>query len=220
MTVDPLKTLLERADSQCEPTLPTPGEMVRRVERAARQQRRHREILVALSSSVVLAIVGVSAWRLSSSESIPAADQPQAAAAIGATKIVESPTSGPTTEPTPTPFEAEHALAELAALNAEADLHWRTAQRIIAERERDATLALARRALTDEEPAQVVRERLDLVAYRMIARADRLRDEPRPHEDPAQIYREIVRLFPTTDSAAEARIRLAELNTTEPPGGA
>lgn len=119
-----------------------------------------------------------------------------------------------------TPDEVQRILEEVAALEAEANLHLQTAHRMIADRQHDATLTLARRAMTDEEPAEVVRERLDLVAYRMIARADRLRNEPRQGEDPVEIYREIVRLFPTTDSAAEARLRLAELHPIQPPGGA
>jgi hypothetical protein len=214
MTDDPLKRLLHRADAQSEPALMPAGEMVRRVESAVRRQQQRRATAVAVVIPIMFAIVGLTAWRPSRNPAPEVQREPA---------IAISNRSIPAAEQQLTPFgpdKVERVRQEIAALEAEADLHLQIARRMIADRERDVTLALARSALTDDEPSEAVRERLDLVAFRMIARADRLRSEPRRNEDPVAIYREVVRLFPTTDSATEARLRLAELDPIQPPGGA
>jgi len=214
MNDEPLKALLHRADAESEPSLLPAGELVRRVEGAVRRQQQRKATAVAVVIPIVFGVIGLTAWRHQQNTAPTVRGEP-------ATAISKYPASAVEQRiVSSAPDEVELALQELAALEAEANFHLQIARRMIADRERDATLALARRALTDDEPSEAVRERLDLVAYRMIARADRLRSEPHPNEDPIVIYREVVRLFPTTDSAAEARLRLAELEPVQPPGGA
>jgi hypothetical protein len=56
-----------------------------------------------------------------------------------------------------------------------------------------------------------IREQLEVVAYRMILRADALRAVMQPADEALVIYQDIVRLFPNTHSAELARQRLADL---------
>lgn len=214
MPPDPIKSLLQQADSSSEPTLLPSGEMARRVEGALRRQQQRRATAVAVVIPVVFGVIGLTAWRHQQNAAPMFRSEPAIAIRTIPTTAEEQQSIAPQSD------EVERALQELAELEAEANFHRQLAQRMIDDRERDVTLALARQALTEEEPAETVRQRLDLVAYRMIARADRLRSEPHPKQDPTEIYREVVRLFPATESAAEARLRLAEIHPVHPPGGA
>jgi hypothetical protein len=91
---------------------------------------------------------------------------------------------------------------------------------MIEELDREQAVDESRNLLADGDPTDLVRERLDLVALRMIVRADQLRGS-RPLDGEAEaIYRQVIRLFPTTHSAELARARLAEHESFDSPRGA
>ena len=71
-------------------------------------------------------------------------------------------------------------------------------------------MALAREA-EREVPAESVEMQVDLVAYRMIVEAESLQKAMRPSDQSISLYREVVRLFPTTWAAEVARERLSDL---------
>jgi hypothetical protein len=100
---------------------------------------------------------------------------------------------------------------DLDLLTAEAKFHERLARRMVADRRRDE----ARMAAASYEAPDSIREQLEIVAYGMILQADALRAVMQPAEKALEVYRNVVRLFPATNSAKLARQRLAELGTLQ-----
>jgi len=214
MLDDTLKALLRQADTRFELPLRPAAEIVRDVEQTVR--RRHRRAATfTLALPLLLAIGGAVIWgalRLGSSISID--DR------LLTAKVPQQTPGNLDDSVDAFSTETAQVLAEIAALNTQAEFHLQVAEELIKSRQRDAAQMLQHQALSAGEPAEEVRQRLDFVAYRMINRADRLRNEPSPEEDPARIYREVVRLFPTLGSADVARWRLTEFEAKHPPGGA
>jgi len=101
--------------------------------------------------------------------------------------------------------------SEIEWLQTEAELHERVARQLIAGRNRDRALEHAQRVLAEPDPLDEVREQIDVVAYRMIQRADDLRTQMDPSEEAIRLYRDVERLFPRTYSAEVARERLTAL---------
>ncbi len=106
--------------------------------------------------------------------------------------------------PAPPPAAAITA-AEIDRLIAKAEAHERKARALIAARP-PRTIALA------DDPLADIREELDVVAYGMILRADELREAMRPDGEAIELYRDVLRQFPTTYSAEVAQQRLRELS--------
>lgn len=105
--------------------------------------------------------------------------------------------------------------ADIERLVAQADFHRRVALRIDALLREERSLGEAREALAAAEPEAEIREQLEIVAYRMILRADALRAAMEPGDAALVIYQDIVRLFPNTQSAELARRRLTELEASQ-----
>ena len=105
--------------------------------------------------------------------------------------------------------------ADIERLVAQADFHRRVALRIDALLRQERLLGEARDALVAAEPEAEIREQLEIVAYRMILRADALRAAMEPGNKAAAVYQDIVRLFPNTQSAELARRRLTELSASQ-----
>lgn len=91
--------------------------------------------------------------------------------------------------------------AQLLALEAEAEMHAARARMLMAERE-------ARLSLETYDPLAELRENVDIVAYRMILRADELQADMRPTSEAIEIYERVIRDFPNTYSAEVAQERL------------
>jgi hypothetical protein len=102
--------------------------------------------------------------------------------------------------------------AEIERLRAEAAWQTEKARRLVAlaeaERLPRATDALASGGA---DPLADVREQVDVVAYQMVLRADGLHAAMMDSAEAVELYREVLRLFPTTYSAEVARERLAGL---------
>jgi hypothetical protein len=106
-------------------------------------------------------------------------------------------------------------VSEIERLGAEAEYHERLARRIIAQRKRDRAVEQARRVLAEPDPLDEAREQIDVVAYRMIQRADELRARMDPSAEAIRVYRDVERLFPKTYAAEVARERLTAMRTRE-----
>ncbi|HTM56059.1 MAG TPA: hypothetical protein VL175_18670 [Pirellulales bacterium] len=91
----------------------------------------------------------------------------------------------------------------IARLRIEAEFHTRLAHDLMAINAR----ARERQQRQNPSSDRTSREPLDVVAYRMVLRADAILAGMQ-REQAASIYRQVVRLFPTTGSAELARQRL------------
>ena len=186
-----LKNLLQRADSEVNLPWVGSGELARRVRALVRQRRRRRATTVCLA--MLLVVGGSTAWLyrpllLPLDEVV---DRPGEQAATGDSEVVD---------------QRLDVAAEFARLGAEADYRQYLARRMIALEKRDRALAQLRR-----DALQKTRRQVDVVAFRMILRAERMRATMQPPAEAIVIYEEVLQLFPTTDSAEVARLRLAEI---------
>ncbi|MEX0676184.1 MAG: hypothetical protein WD063_03870 [Pirellulales bacterium] len=184
-----LRNLLRGADADFEKPIIAPGELAGRVRRLDQKRRRRSRVLLTAVPVVVVAAVAT-AWSL----------VPRAALPTGTEKSVAG---------------AALDWGEIERLQAEADFHERLARQMIALRKRDRALEQAQRALAEPDPLDVVREQVDVVAYRMIQRADELRTQMDPSEEAIRLYRDVEQLFPKTHSAEVARERLTALAARE-----
>jgi hypothetical protein len=192
MNDEQLNNLLHRAEADWQPKSVAPSELAQAVrKRAARRQQRTRTIQLAACLISSLGI-GVAAWHFAGSR----ADQQVA--------------SVPTKNPAPVDSLVD-LQAKIARLQAEADFHQQVARRIIALEQQDRAHNEALAVLAEEPALDVIAEQLDVVANRMVLRADSLRADMRPAAEAAEIYQEVIRLFPATTSADSARQRLMEL---------
>ena len=96
------------------------------------------------------------------------------------------------------------AATRIARLRSEAEFHTRLAHDLMAINARERERRLRQRTSKQDTS----REPLDVVAYRMVLRADAILASMQSAEKAAAIYRQVVRLFPTTGSAELARQRL------------
>jgi hypothetical protein len=183
---DDIDELLHGADAQTRLRLLTPAEMARRVWLAERRGRQRR---AAVGSAVVLLLMSTAVSLY----------------------IRRAEVAQPVTVAADVNFEGRRDLnSELAELKEEADMHARLARRMIEDREKESATTLRRRVgLAD--PIDDVRERVEIVAYRMIYDAEQLEAAQRPPTEMIVIYRDVIRLFPHTRSAELARQRLASL---------
>jgi hypothetical protein len=104
-------------------------------------------------------------------------------------------------------------LNDIERLRAEAELHERVARELVSQRKRDAAREQVRLALLRTDPLDDVREQVDVVAYRMVMRADDLQTRMDP--EAIDVYRDVVQLFPNTSSAELARQRLTQLGLSD-----
>jgi hypothetical protein len=102
------------------------------------------------------------------------------------------------------PFDA----SELERLRTEAEYHERVAREMMAQMELERS---RRRMLATADPLDEIRQQVDVVAYRMILRADNLQTEMMASREAIELYRDVLKLFPKTYSADVARQRLSAL---------
>ncbi len=190
-----LGNLLRQADEGFTPELPAARETARRVRELDRRRRQRERRLAAGAVLVVLVATGLTAWSWNESRRETA--QPIAAQMA---EVPSAATDGTDTTPD-----------DLEMLAAEAESHLRLARRMMADREQEEIERRVMRDLAQPDPIDEVRERLDVVAFRMVSEADRLLAAMQPAEEAIAIYREVIRLFPETSSAHIARERLSAL---------
>ena len=199
MRDEQLQKLLHAVEPDVDPATFVPAEMARRVRLRYQKERRNRRVLVVAAPLVVM-LLGIAGWRISdinSNSFRPGVE----------TQAVRRPL-----DPQPSNVKgATLTAADIHRLETEAALHLRVARRIAEVRRHDLALDEAVRDRDSLESDGNIREQLDIVAYRMILRADALRAAMRSAEEVIVIYQEVVRLFPQTSSAELARQRLTDL---------
>jgi hypothetical protein len=182
-----LQELLNRAEADWTPDVGDPRQLAERVRaRHAVGVGRRR----MFSSVGALALVAAAAllWRY------PRSVERAEVVRVATTYRQDVPsTSAPETGP-PT---------SIARLRIEAEFHTRLAHDLMAINAR----ARERQQRQNPSSDRTSREPLDVVAYRMVLRADAILAGMQ-REQAASIYRQVVRLFPTTGSAELARQRL------------
>lgn len=106
--------------------------------------------------------------------------------------------------PTAAPSQQVAAVseAEIANLEAEAAAHAQAARLLIAAQPRPS-------ALLADDPLADINEQINIVAYRMILRADQLPADMQSRAEAIEIYRRVIDQFPSTDSAQVAKQRLS-----------
>lgn len=183
------QNLLRAAESNLDvPSLDT-AQLAQRVREAHRRGNRRRRTVAALAPLALMVLV----WALR-----PTAHQaPEKidAALVGGSDFANSDKS-----------------KDIDELIAQADFHRRVALRIHELVKRDRA---AGETIDAADGVVEIREQLEVVAYRMILRADALRAAMRPADEALVIYQDIVRLFPNTHSAELARKRLTDLGVIQ-----
>lgn len=184
MRDDKLKSLLRDAEAGMERPNFAPADLAGRIRRLDRRRRRRTRMFLAAVPLMALGTI-IAGWSLL---------------------------------PNPAPMKIEDRMAsvpfdagEIERLRAEAEYHQRLARQMIALRKRDRTLEQARRVLAQPDPLDQIREQIDIVAYRMIQRADELRTQMEPSAEAIRVYRDVESLFPNTYAAEVARERLGTL---------
>lgn len=188
MRDDELKSLLRDAEAGMERPSLAPADLAGRVRRLDRRRRRRTRMFLAAVPLTALGTI-IAGWSFLPSPAPMRMDDRMASV----------------------PFD----VGEIERLRAEAEYHERLARHMIALGKRDRALEQARRALAQPDPLDVVREQIDVVAYRMIQRADELRTQIDPSAEAIRVYRDVERLFPNTYSAKVARERLTALGARE-----
>jgi len=181
-----LHDLLRTAESDLEKPSLDAAQLARNVRERHRRGKRRLRTIAAIAPLVLLAVV----WALRPTT-------PQLAQKLDAPLAANS-----------TAF----ANSDLSELIAQAEFHRDVATRInrLMKRDRESDATAGGGAELPE-----IREQLEIVAYRMIMRADALREAMQPADEALAIYQEIVRLFPDTHSAELARKRLTDLGISQ-----
>lgn len=189
-----LKNLLRKAESDLADTPLDARHLAQRVrDRDRRGQQRRR--LMTVAAPLLLAIVA-GIWiveRRASLSEIPGVD---VARQLNRIDVLDTG-------------------RDIEQLVAQAEFHRRVARRIAAKLKEDRPRGDIPDTLAAAQPEDEIREQLEIVAYRMILRADGLRAAMAPDSEAVVIYSDIVRLFPDTQSAELARRRLTDLGVSQ-----
>jgi hypothetical protein len=185
---DQLTELLREADADWKPDVGDLRQLAGEVRRRLIARRRRRRTLSGLGALAML-VAATSVWRVSQSVERVEVD-PLALARQQDVQPTGEPGSGVSTN--------------IARLRAEAEFHTRLAHDLMAINARERERRLRQRTFKQDTSL----ESLDVVAYRMILRADAILASMQSSEEAATIYRQVVRLFPTTGSAELAKERL------------
>lgn len=186
MNDDELKSLLRSADAGVEKPVFATGELAERVRRLDRRRRRRARLLVA--AAPVLGVVTIAAWFL-----------PQKAVPTNADRRAASVPSD---------------VREIERLRAEAAYQEQMARAMISLAERERVARSVAVVGEESDPLDEIREQVDVVAYRMILRADDLYARKMDSPEVVELYREVMQLFPKTYSAEVARRRLTDLGAS------
>lgn len=176
-----LETLLDQADSNFPPQQATTG-LVARVRARAAWQARARLALAAIGSILIAtAVLQFASWR---------------------------PTIASKNRPERTVAHTNSWRAELAELDATAELHQKTAEDLMAIEQRDNSEARIDAELQPvADPLSYLEEARDRAARVMLMDADRLRTQPGGDRGAEEIVRRAERLFPDTTAIREATSR-------------
>jgi hypothetical protein len=185
MDTDPLAKLLRDVDAEQRVRVGA-DDLVTQVRRRARRGKVARRFVAA-----ALLVGGASSWYAS----LPGAPS----------KVIVLATS-PTTTTMTAWVDVAELRRELARLNAEAELHERTALLILAREQAAIAPAVAAPDAKQALTAQVERSALTLVN-----RGDSLLQDPGAKAEAAESFRRVLELFPQSRGAALARERLNQI---------
>ncbi len=101
----------------------------------------------------------------------------------------------------------------LAALNADVELHARTAKFLVAGEKRRASLDRSRRSIARDDAIDVIQDERNRAGLTLVSHADRMNQQSQRADDAAEIYRRAMVLFPDTAAATIAAQRLEQLKT-------
>jgi hypothetical protein len=195
MQDDELKNLLRKAESDLVDSPLDAGLLAERVRgRWQRGQRRRRVIAVAGPLLLIIAATGL--WIVGRRAPLSEISGVDDARQLNRIDVLDTG-------------------RDIEQLVAQAEFHRRLARRIAAKLKEGRPRGDIPDTLAAERPEDEIREQLEIVAYRMILRADGLRAAMAPGNEIVVIYRDIVRLFPDTQSAELARRRLTELGASQ-----
>jgi hypothetical protein len=181
MKTDLLEELLTRTDAALPPP-PTTGLLTARI--AARAERRRRVHLALIA----LVTIGIAAAVLHSLQSHP--------------RVVRPPSHEAA-------FDIAQCRREIAALDAEASTHEKTAHEIAALQRKCESLQRARaEVLLAPDPLAHIEEARDRAARILLIDAGRLTAANGRRAEAIEDYRKAVELFPGTPAAKEASERL------------
>ncbi|MBN1489464.1 MAG: hypothetical protein JXA69_06050 [Phycisphaerae bacterium] len=190
---DSIEQLLRAADRAASPPPIAPADLAGHVRRLARRRRTLRAVGGAAAAAMVVLAVGS---RFLMPQAGPTAESPIA------------------TGPQPaTQNEVTQLRAEIAALRQEADAALALARQLAAERQRQDQVAALQRVIDGPDAVDEVRREMDQAAFTIVYQADRMLRELNLPESAIESYRQAIRLFPDSPSAAVARQRLAEIET-------
>lgn len=187
MDTDPLAKLLRDVDAEQRGRVGA-NDLVTRVRWRARRGKVARRFVAA----ALLAVIGGASFWYASLPSAPS-------------KLLALATS-PTTGNATAPVDVAELRRELARLNAEAELHERTALLIFAREQGANGPAVAAPDAKQALTAQVERSALTLVN-----RGDALLQDPGAKAEAAESFRRVLELFPKSRGAALARERLNQI---------
>jgi hypothetical protein len=189
MDIDPLGKLLRDVDA-AEPLRLGADDLVARVRRRARRGRAARSLVAA---ALLVVIGGAWFWHASS----PAAPSK-------VRMLARSPTT--TNTMMTAPVDVAELQRELARLNAEAELHERTALLILAKEQ-----AAVAPVVTAPDASQTLTAQLERSALTLVNRGDSLLHDPGAKTEAAESFKRVLELFPQSQAAALARDRLNQI---------
>jgi hypothetical protein len=193
MTRDTLESLLEQADQAAGPPPKMPQDLPQHVLRlSARRSTLRAANWGSVASAVVLAFGVVALVR--GTRTGPGLDRPDSGRQIA---VHEEP------------------AASVVGLQLEADSRLAVARRTRVLCERAARLAAAEAEAARPDPLLRVRAEVAQAARSLVQQGDHLHRELGLREPAADSYRQVLRLFPQTPSAALARQRLADMAAHE-----
>lgn len=179
---DSLFKLLRDADSAIVPTLDE--DLVRSVYR----RHRLRQATRATAAVCLVAAVG-----------------------IGTALFMQS---NPTPQPrlvTSQPARVSAPDMQLIALEAELDLHTRTADLLLAGERRRQSIQKSQRTLDQEDALDDIQRQRNRAALTLVSQGDRMAAQPERTTEAVEAYRRTIELFPDTSAATIAAERLAQL---------
>lgn len=201
MNDERLQALLRQAEPTGAPCLEAAHDLAERV-RSQLRWRQQRTRAAAMALPAILLAVGAYVWTTTTSSNLPPEELRRA-------ELSASPERN--TSHAVDSTSKQGIEARVARLKREADLQQLVARRLMQLERYDLAAEFVEQDRDQLDELENSRRQLDVVAFRMILRADRLRETMSPSVEAIAIYEDVVRLYPTTDSAEIARARLADI---------
>lgn len=200
-----IENLLREAD-RAAGGAPQPATGLSSRVRIAQQRRRRQNMVAGVATAGLALAVALALFARYPSGSSDLARRTESGGTAGLPSSVEG---------APSDEEIRALLAERSQLAAQAESHARVASRLIELIERNRRIEDRRQHHPAPDALILAREEVDKAAFRLILRANDLRERQGDEDATVARYREVVRLFPRTQSADIARRSLADMKREE-----